>query len=555
MVAQAPPKQHSGVSLVDVLGEFLNAPLTPAPGPQPSRHALISGVELCLRGIGQVVFMNHPLCGLLVLAGMTLQSWRLALFTLLGVAAGTAWARWKIDDRAGIEAGIYGYNAALVGAAAATFGQMNSLGSTLAWGAMTVLFAALSSALLHRMGGWLVQRGIPSLTLPFCLLTLACLSLVGSLALPGLSLAPPTGTAAETAPPDLMAWLSGAGPVGFGQVFFVGHWLGGLLVLAGVLIASPLGAGVGLLGGLAGLAAGAYVGLSGNTLAAGLASYNGILCALALGGVFFACSIRSMAIAVSAAFVSTLLAGLLGAALSPLGLPGLTLSFCILTAGVIALVRHRLPLLVPVALHAVHSPEEHRRRYRVAVGLLEDFRANLQTALEPGRARRLALKERAQASVLSELSGLFTRLDRDGDGRLSLVDLASGLREFQQSDTSNTEWSDAVASTERRLDVLEATERLLESADPNAAGFIGEAEFAELMLRCRRLLRDRERLLTYLQPISPDPVRPLGRGELGRLLVSLGQAQLSDQEWSAIGRLTGGRPLTWGELVDLMLIT
>lgn len=297
------------------------------------------------------------------------------------------------------------------------------------------------------------------------------------------------------------------------------------------------------------------MGLSGNTLAAGLASYNGILCALALGGVFFACSIRSMAIAVSAAFVSTLLAGLLGAALSPLGLPGLTLSFCILTAGVIALVRHRLPLLVPVALHAVHSPEEHRRRYRVAVGLLEDFRANLQTALEPGRARRLALKERAQASVLSELSGLFTRLDRDGDGRLSLVDLASGLREFQQSDTSNTEWSDAVASTERRLDVLEATERLLESADPNAAGFIGEAEFAELMLRCRRLLRDRERLLTYLQPISPDPVRPLGRGELGRLLVSLGQAQLSDREWSAIGRLKGGRPLTWGELVDLMLIT
>lgn len=227
MVAQPPPKQHSGVSLVDVLGEFLNAPLTPAPGPQPSRHALISGVELCLRGIGQVVFMNHPLCGLLVLAGMALQSWRLALFTLLGVAAGTAWARWKIDDRPGIEAGIYGYNAALIGAAAATFGQMDSLGSTLAWGAMTVLFAALSSALLHRMGGWLVQRGIPSLTLPFCLLTLACLSLVGSLALPGLSLAPSTGTAAETAPPDLMAWLSGAGPVGFGQVFFVGHWLGG----------------------------------------------------------------------------------------------------------------------------------------------------------------------------------------------------------------------------------------------------------------------------------------------------------------------------------------
>jgi hypothetical protein len=33
--------------------------------------------------------MNHPLCGALILAGMAVQLWWLALFTLIGVAAGT----------------------------------------------------------------------------------------------------------------------------------------------------------------------------------------------------------------------------------------------------------------------------------------------------------------------------------------------------------------------------------------------------------------------------------------------------------------------------------
>jgi urea transporter len=87
----APDKfdQDGGVALVDVLGEFLNAPPARAAGPQRSRHALFSAVEVCLRGIGQVVFMNHPLCGALILAGMAVQLWWLALFTLIGVAAGT----------------------------------------------------------------------------------------------------------------------------------------------------------------------------------------------------------------------------------------------------------------------------------------------------------------------------------------------------------------------------------------------------------------------------------------------------------------------------------
>jgi Ca2+-binding EF-hand superfamily protein len=284
-------------------------------------------------------------------------------------------------------------------------------------------------------------------------------------------------------------------------------------------------------------------------------SYNAILCALALGGVFFAFSLRSLAIGVAAAWVSAILGQLLAALLAPLGLPALTLSFCLVTAAVMMLVRHRLPALIPVSMHAIHSPQEHRRRYAVAVGLLRDFRRNLQAGLSLGGVRRQSLKARADASVVQELDALFARLDRDGDGRLSRVDLAGGLRAFEPVADQTDPWSDAVAAAERRLDMLESIERLLHVLAPESDDQIDATQFAELMLRCRRLLRDRDRLLTYLQPISADPTRPIGRSELDRLLVSLGQSPLEDQEWTAVVRLTGGRLLTWGAVVDLMLIT
>jgi Ca2+-binding EF-hand superfamily protein len=290
-------------------------------------------------------------------------------------------------------------------------------------------------------------------------------------------------------------------------------------------------------------------------MAAGLLSYNAILCALALGGVFFAFSLRSLAIGVAAAWVSAILGQLLAALLAPLGLPALTLSFCLVTAAVMMLVRHRLPALIPVSMHAIHSPQEHRRRYAVAVGLLRDFRRNLQAGLSLGGVRRQSLKARADASVVQELDALFARLDRDGDGRLSRVDLAGGLRAFEPVADQTDPWSDAVAAAERRLDMLESIERLLHVLAPESDDQIDATQFAELMLRCRRLLRDRDRLLTYLQPISADPTRPIGRSELDRLLVSLGQSPLEDQEWTAVVRLTGGRLLTWGAVVDLMLIT
>ena len=66
-------------------------------GHHPLAHALVSA----LRGIGQVIFINNPLTGLLLLLAMLLQSAEAGLLTLVGIAAAQGTARALGADRCG----------------------------------------------------------------------------------------------------------------------------------------------------------------------------------------------------------------------------------------------------------------------------------------------------------------------------------------------------------------------------------------------------------------------------------------------------------------------
>jgi urea transporter len=76
-----------------------------------------------LRGIGQIVFQENALTGLLFLLGIALGSPLQALGLLVGAALGTLTATLLRWDKAQIEAGIYGFNPALVGIATLFFFQ------------------------------------------------------------------------------------------------------------------------------------------------------------------------------------------------------------------------------------------------------------------------------------------------------------------------------------------------------------------------------------------------------------------------------------------------
>lgn len=77
-------------------------------------------VNYNLRGIGQVIFVNNPLSGLLILLALFIQSPWIGLMSIVGVVSSTVTAIALQLDRDTIRSGIFGYNGILVGAALGT---------------------------------------------------------------------------------------------------------------------------------------------------------------------------------------------------------------------------------------------------------------------------------------------------------------------------------------------------------------------------------------------------------------------------------------------------
>jgi hypothetical protein len=86
-----------------------------------------------------------------------------------------------------------------------------------------------------------------------------------------------------------------------------------------------------------------------------------------------------------------------------------------------------LPSLVPVVLHTVASPEEHRQRFRVAKETIASFRQQLRAALQ-GQQRNI-LFEKATPALQGDLHYIFDAIDRDRSGFLSTQELATHLHQ------------------------------------------------------------------------------------------------------------------------------
>ena len=128
-------------------------------------------VDINLRGIGQVMFQDNPISGLLFLVAIGWGSYasgvpQVAIGGLLAVVVATLTAQWLRVEAAGLGSGLFGYNAFLVGIALPTFLDV----SPLLW-VYIVIGAAVSviamRATANVMGTW----GVSALTAPFVLVT------------------------------------------------------------------------------------------------------------------------------------------------------------------------------------------------------------------------------------------------------------------------------------------------------------------------------------------------------------------------------------------------
>ena len=245
------------------------------------------------------------------------------------------------------------------------------------------------------------------------------------------------------------------------------------------------------------------IGMDPAAVAQGLWGYNGVLVAIALGGIFHAPGRRALGIALLGAALASLLQALQVRWMG--NLPPLTLSFVLTTWLMQRLAGQALPALIPVALHAVVTPEEHRQRFRVASELLGTFRRNLRRRIEGSDFNTES--EQLHPMPNDQIQDLFEQLDHNGDGNLSLDELRHAL-------VGEPEVVIQPKRTSSLNDQLAAT---MASMDLNSDGQINFIEFSQLIQRLQRLREGEERLLLYLMPVDADGNDRLDQDELSRL--------------------------------------
>ncbi|MFJ6011261.1 urea transporter [Streptomyces sp. NPDC092952] len=229
-----------------------------------------------LRGIGQVVLVGSPWAGLLFALALFTGGWRLGVFGLLGTVASTGAGVLLGADRRGMAQGLQGYCGCLTGLA-----LVLRLGASWRTAVLVVLAAAVCAVLSGAVGRLFTPLGLPVLTAPYCLV-------VSALTV-ALSKGPVTVGATARVPGFTELGVADAGRAlcaNIGQIFFLDTWYAGLIVLAGLLVASRTAALAAVAGSAVALVTACAAGLPAASITDGLYGYNAVLCAVALGAVF-----------------------------------------------------------------------------------------------------------------------------------------------------------------------------------------------------------------------------------------------------------------------------
>ena len=288
-------------------------------------------IDINLRGVGQVMFQDHPGTGALFLAAIAWGSVAGGVPAVLGagvlaVVVATLTAQWLRVDDAELRAGLFGYNGVLVGLALATFIAPSPwLWLYVALGAAVSVVATLATANATR------PYGVAALTAPFVLVT--WILLLATHALGGLAGTELPGAALVTPVESVAATRLGAGDfvqgvlLSISQVFLKGSGVAALLLLAGLAVSSVAAALAALGGAVLAVVVAHLLGAESDLVTGGLLGFSPVLTAIALGTVFHAPSLRGAAYAALGTAFTVIAQLAVNVALTPLGVPALTAPF------------------------------------------------------------------------------------------------------------------------------------------------------------------------------------------------------------------------------------
>lgn len=226
-------------------------------------------IDNVLKGIGQIMLQENRWTGLLFLIGIFMGSWQGGVAVLLSTMAGTFTAMKLKYDSSEINAGLYGFSAALVGVALSFVFQT----TVLIW-VLIILGGALAAVIQH----FFIQKKIPVFTLPFIIITWVCVFVLHHFT----QIPPSEMISAAAAPTDYDDFLTCTNA--FGEVIFQGGILSGIIFFVAVFISSPVAA----LYGFASAIIGSYIShMNGEPIEEirmGLFGFNAVLSAIVFSG-------------------------------------------------------------------------------------------------------------------------------------------------------------------------------------------------------------------------------------------------------------------------------
>jgi len=227
-------------------------------------------LDQVLKGIGQIMLQENRWTGLLFLIGLFLGDWQFGVGTLLATLSGTLMARLCKFQRERIDAGLYGFSAALVGIALVFIFD----DTLLIW--ILVIIGGLLAALIQHL---FMEKKVPAFTFPFILTTWVLVYVLRTYIHVGTS-------AIHIVNPDSLEYGSFFGITrGFGEVMFQGGLVASLFIFLGVFISNPIAALYGLAASMIGAAASEYHGLAVSQVHMGLFGFNAVLTAIVFAGI------------------------------------------------------------------------------------------------------------------------------------------------------------------------------------------------------------------------------------------------------------------------------
>jgi urea transporter len=265
---------------------------------------------------------------------------------------------------------LLGYNAFLVGLAIATFGSSSQHSDySVSIILSTIVCSSFSSVVFVMLGKLLVPFKSPPLTLPFNMVTILFLAAAANMShvsMPPLST--PTLPDYESAPFDgITAQSFFAGIIrGVDQFFLAENIISGVLALLGLTVCSRISAVAAFWGSALGAASALAMGVLGNAVEQGMFGFIASLTVTAMF-MFYTPSIGAGVLATLAGFMTVVCQQALATMLEPLGLPFMTLPFCLVGLPFI-IIQGTTSIVIAVPLSSMTIPEDHLK----VVQMLED---------------------------------------------------------------------------------------------------------------------------------------------------------------------------------------